>query len=158
MGETPKTATHILFNFTTAATILKLMETPYKQILPISFSTLLVDTLIDLGHRGGGRSAATHSIATAPVTALISYILIEYFLKLVNLNSLGLVDSNLLLLILTYSSLTHLFWDSLTYQGIHVPLIGWVSLSDVESQGALANIPPVASSIICILFFWARSV
>jgi hypothetical protein len=53
-----------------------------------------------------------------------------------------------------YASLLHLLLDSLTWQGIHVPLVGWVSLADLESQGAIANLIPVALSIALIYFFW----
>ncbi len=151
----PKTISHMLFNFTTASTILKLLGIPYNQILPISSVIMIVDGLIDLGHGDKGRSAVTHSIATAPVVALISYIMIEYFIGAVGLETILPIDSNLLLMMMVYASLTHLLWDYTTYQGIHVPLIGWVSLSDAESQGALANIPPILFSLIFIFLFWA---
>ncbi len=154
----PKTISHMLFNLTTASTILKLLGTPYNQILPTSMATLIVDWLIDLGHGDNGRSAITHSIATAPLIALTSYIMIEYFIGAVGLETILPIDSNLLLTMLVYASLTHLFWDYTTYQGIHVPLIGWVSLSDAESQGALANIPPIILSLACVFFFWAGRV
>lgn len=155
----PKTSAHTLLTFTSLATILKLLGTPYKDILLTVAPALFVDPLIDAGHTDSGRSVATHSIITAPIIGLLSYILTiiflsfsEPFMKHLGLN-LTLIETYGLYGCL-YASLLHLLLDSLTWQGIHVPAVGWVSLTGLESQGATANIIPVALSIALIYFFW----
>jgi hypothetical protein len=155
----PKTSAHILLTFTSLATILKLLGTPYKDILLTVAPALFVDPLIDAGHTDSGRSIATHSIATAPIIGFLTYILtiiflsfFESFMKHLGLN-LTLIEAYGLYGCL-YASLLHLLLDSLTWQGIHVPGLGWVSIADLESQGAIANIIPVALSITLIYLFW----
>jgi len=156
----PKTASHMLLTLTSLATLLKLAGVPYKSILPIVALGVFVDLLIDLGHTGSGRSIVTHSIATAPIVALLAYISTVVFMAILGplIKPLALdITSiqNLTLLGCLYTSLLHLILDSLTCQGIHVPALGWVSMADLESQGAVANIIPVAISIALIYFFWA---
>ena len=151
----PKTSAHMLLTLTSLATLLKLAGTPYKSILPIAAPGIFVDLLIDLGHTRSGRSVATHSIVTAPIVALLAYIFTATSASLIS-ESLRL-DGILELLTpytFLYASMLHLFLDSLTYQGIHVPALGWVSIADLESQGAVANIIPVALSLALIFFFW----
>jgi len=153
----PKTSAHMLLTLTSLATLLKLAGAPYKSILPIAAPGIFVDLLIDLGHTSSGRSIATHSIVTAPIVALLAYIftvvsasLVSESLRFLRLDILELLTPYTFL----YGSMLHLFLDSLTYQGIHVPVLGWVSLADLESQGAAANIIPVALSLALIYFFW----
>jgi len=151
----PKTSAHMLLTLTSLATLLKLAGAPYKSILPIAAPGIFVDLLIDLGHTRSGRSVATHSIVTAPIVALLAYIFTATSASLIS-ESLRL-DGILELLTpytFLYASMLHLFLDSLTYQGIHVPALGWVSIADLESQGAVANIIPVALSLALIFFFW----
>jgi hypothetical protein len=159
VDEMPKTSAHILLTFTSLATILKLLGTPYKDILLTVAPSLLVDPFIDAGHTDSGRSIATHSIITAPILGLLACILTVIFLSFLEplIKPLGLglklVETYGLYGCL-YASLLHLLLDSLTWQGIHVPLVGWVSLADLESQGAVANLIPVSLSIALIYFFW----
>jgi len=151
----PKTSAHMLLTLTSLATLLKLAGAPYKSILPIAAPGIFIDLLIDLGHTRSGRSIATHSIVTAPIVALLAYIFTATSASLIS-ESLRL-DGILELLTpytFLYASMLHLFLDSLTYQGIHVPALGWVSIADLESQGAVANIIPVALSLALIFFFW----
>ena len=67
------TSAHMMLTLTSLATILKLIGAPLRGILPAAAPATLADMLIDLGHTGSGRSAATHSIITAPIIALIAY-------------------------------------------------------------------------------------
>ena len=154
----PKTSAHMLLTLTSLATLLKLAGAPYESILPIAALGIFVDFLIDLGHTRSGRSIATHSIVTAPIVALLAYIFTATPASIIS-ESLRFLRLDGILELLTpytflYASMLHLFLDSFTYQGIHVPVLGWVSLADLESQGAAANIIPVALSLALIFFFW----
>jgi len=155
----PKTSAHMMLSFTSFATLLKLTGAPAASILPAAAATALTDALIDLGHGGSGRSAATHSIATAPAIALLACIPAMGLACLAGpaLKALGLDAALLGALTLwgcLYASLLHLMLDSLTWQGIHIPLIGWVNVMDLESLGAAANLIPISISLALILFFW----
>jgi len=147
----------MLLTFTSLATILKLIGVPSRYTLTSIAPVLLVDLMIDLGHTSSGRSAITHSIITAPIAGWLAYILTSASISLL-LEPL-MLDGGLLETFTPYgclyASLLHLLLDSLTYQGVHIPGLGWVSMADLESQGAVANIIPVAISIALIYFFWA---
>jgi len=155
----PGTSAHMMLTLTSFATILKLIGAPLRGILPAAAPAALADILIDLGHTGSGRSAATHSIVTAPIIALMAYMPAAALAYVAGplLEALGLEAATLLTLMLwgcLYASALHLLLDSLTWQGIHVPLMGWVSLADLESRGAAANLIPVSLSLLLILLFW----
>ena len=155
----PGTSAHMMLTLTSLATILKLIGAPLRGILPAAAPAALADILIDLGHTGSGRSAATHSIVTAPIIALMAYMPAAALAYVTGplLEALGLDAATLLTLMLwgcLYASALHLLLDSLTWQGIHVPLMGWVSLADLESRGAAANLIPVSLSLLLILLFW----
>jgi hypothetical protein len=148
-----------MLTLTSLATILRMLGAPLRGILPAAAPAMLTDTLIDLGHTGSGRSAATHSIITAPMIALIAYMPATALAYVAGplLEALGLDTMMLLTFMLwgcLYASILHLLLDSLTWQGIHVPLIGWVNLADLESQGAAANLIPVSLSLTLMLLFW----
>jgi hypothetical protein len=149
----------MLLTLTSLATILKLIGAPLRSILPAAAPATLTDTLIDLGHMGSGRSAATHLIITAPMIALIAYMpatALTYVARPL-LEALGLDTMMLLTFMLwgcVYASILHLLLDSLTWQGIHMPFVGWVNLADLESQGAAANLIPVSLSLTLMLLFW----
>jgi hypothetical protein len=149
----------MLLPLTSLATILRMPGAPLRSILPAAAPATLTDVLIDLGHMGSGRSAATHSIITAPMIALLAYIpatILAYFMRS-PLEALGLdimLLGTLMLCGCLYASILHLLLDSLTWQGIHMPFIGWVNLADLESQGAAANLIPASPSLTLILLFW----
>ena len=156
----PRTSVHMLLTLTSLATILKLLGVPYKNVLIAITPALFVILVIDLGHTSSGRSIITHSILTAPLIGLLVYLSTGLLIGFLNpfIKSLGLDTKSLENLILygcLYTSILHLLLDSLTYQGIHIPGLGWVSMADLESQGVLANIIPVAISIALVYFFWA---
>jgi len=88
----PSTSAHMMLTLTSLATILRLIGAPLRGILPAAAPATLADMLIDLGHTGSGRSAATHSIITAPIIALIAYMpaaTLAYIARLL-LEALGL--------------------------------------------------------------------
>ena len=155
----PGTSAHMMLTLTSLATILKLIGAPLRSILPAAAPAILADMLIDLGHTGSGRSAATHSIITAPIIALMAYMPAAALAYIAGplLEALGLEAATLLTLMLwgcLYASILHLSLDSLTWQGIHIPLIGWVNLAGLESRGAAANLIPVSLSLLLMLVFW----
>jgi len=155
----PSTSAHMMLTLTSLATILRLIGAPLRGILPAAAPATLADMLMDLGHTGSGRSAATHSIITAPIIALMAYMPAAALAYIAGplLEALGLDAATLLTLMLwgcIYAAALHLLLDSLTWQGIHIPFVGWVSLADLESRGAAANLIPVSLSLLLILLFW----
>jgi len=129
----PGTRAHMVYSFTVAATLARLAGLEAAWILVSGAVAALLDAVIDLGHHGCSRSAATHSIASAPAPLLAALIAAW----LAPLEAVGLAAGGLIQLgmIMSASFLGHLLLDSLTINGIHVPLIGWVSLANLESRG-----------------------
>ena len=149
----PGTKAHMIYSFTAAATLARLAGLEAAWILASGAMAALLDAVIDSGHHGCCRSAATHSIASAPAPLLVA--LLTGWLMPIEM--LGLVVSGLIQLgmIMSASFLGHLLWDSLTINGIHVPWIGWVSLAHLESRGAAANMIPILLAVAIILLFWS---
>jgi len=150
----PRTAAHTLFSAVAIATIMKMMGQGGLQILLAIPIAALVDAAIDAGHSGGGRSAVTHSLLSIPLISLASYLLLKEVWALLYIPIPIPLDDGWLLAIPLLTSSFHLLWDSLTIQGIHVPLAGWVSLADLSSRGAAANPIPTAAALLMLAAFW----
>jgi len=142
----PRTAAHTLFSAAAISTIMRMMGQGPLQILLAIPIAALVDAAIDAGHSGGGRSAVTHSLLSIPFISLASYLLLKAIWAMFCI-PIPLDDGWLLAIPLLTSSF-HLLWDSLTIQGIHVPLAGWVSLGNLSSRGAAANLIPTAAALL----------
>lgn len=155
---------HMISTFVISSTILKyLFEMDGLQILFNSIVVMFSDVIIDLGHDEEGRSWITHSVASAPIVALTPYIMLESFKALILPGTLQPIQQILnvfynptIVFLSIITGFIHLFWDSLTSQGIHVPGVGWVSLIDTPSIGFTANIIPISASLMIIYFFWCR--
>ncbi|MEM2370545.1 MAG: hypothetical protein QXF17_01065 [Ignisphaera sp.] len=160
----PMLNVHMLSTFTISSTILKhLFWMDGLQILLNSIVVMFSDVIIDLGHGEEGRSWITHSVASAPIVALTPYIMLESLKALILPGTLQPIQQILdifyspaIVFLSIINGFMHLFWDSLTTQGIHVPGIGWVSLIDTPSIGFTANIIPISASLMIIYFFWCR--
>jgi len=150
----PKTAVHMLFTLVSVATMMKFMGATPLQTLTMIILAASVDILIDLGHHGGGRSPATHSILTAPLISALIYIFARTGESI--LGGSYMPSDVIALTTLIYASILHLVWDSLTYQGIHIPFKGWVSLSGLSSREATANLIPMIPTLILLFAFWVR--
>ena len=146
----PGTKVHMIWSFTFASTLARLMGFSPIWILCSATMAAALDALIDLGHEGYERSAATHSLAAAPIPLILALIIAK-------LSPGGVACLEELGAILTVSMLGHLFWDSLTVDGVHVPFAGWVRLASLRSRGAVANALPIVSAAILTLAFWHPS-
>ena len=142
----------MIYSFTVASTLARLMGLGAFWILISGVMAAILDSIIDSGHRGHRRSAITHSIASAPAPLIIAFIAG----LLMPLTGIGFEMDVLIQLglIMSASFLGHLFWDSLTVNGIHVPGAGWVSLAHFESRGVI-NMIPVLFAVAIILLFWS---
>jgi len=148
----PGTKAHMIFSFVLASTLARLLGLNAAWIAASAILASLLDAFIDLGHRGYRRSAVTHSIALAPAPLLapLSAVFLPHLAE-ASLNICALTSFGLVLL---SCFLGHLFWDSLTVNGIHVPGMGWVSLANLESRSAVANAMPILLAIVITLLFW----
>jgi len=142
----------MIYSFTVASTLARLMGLGSFWILVSAVLAAVLDIIIDSGHKSCKRSAVTHSIASVPVPFLTTLFII-WFVPLIDLDFIVTIFIRVGL-ILSISFLGHLFWDSLTVNGIHVPGVGWVSLAHLESRGAAANIIPILFTVIIISLFW----
>lgn len=152
----PGLSVHTLWTFTLSLTILRHLGAGDVQMILGAIAVSFTDKIIDLGHDEHGRSWITHSLATAPIISLTPYLIIKSLITPIldlaplqpplaePLNDVGVILSSIL------AGLTHLLWDSLTVQGIHVPGAGWVSLAGLSSRGLLANLAPAAASLAII--------
>jgi len=150
----PKTAVHMLFTLVSVATLMKLIGATPLQILTMTILATSVDLVMDLGHHGGGRSRITHSVLTAPLSSALIYIFAKTGEPI--LEASYMPSDVVALTALIYASILHLAWDSLTYQGIHIPFKGWVSLGNLSSRGATANLIPMIPTLILLFAFWVR--
>ena len=150
----PKTVVHALFTLVSVATMMKLIGTTPLQTIAMMILAASVDFVIDLGHHGGGRSRATHSILTAPLISAFIYMLAKMGEPI--LGASYMPSDMIAMAGLVYASILHLAWDSLTYQGIHIPFKGWVSLSSLSSKGVAANLIPMIPTLILLFAFWMR--
>jgi len=142
----------MIYSFAIAATLAKLTGFGGLWVLFSGLLACILDGIIDAGHRGRRRSAVTHSVASTPVP-LLAAVIVAKFVLLPHVEPTAFYVG----LILFISCLGHLFWDSLTLNGVHVPGVGWVSLANLESSGWVANAMPVLAAIVIIFLFWYGS-
>ncbi|MEM1808905.1 MAG: hypothetical protein QXL31_05915 [Thermosphaera sp.] len=147
--DVPKTSSHMIFSFVATSTLAKLSSLPPVHVLLLGAAAAVLDQIIDLGHEGGRRSGLTHSIASIPALLALASLIAS---SAPEWGPAAWLARCFWLMLL--AALGHLLWDSLTVNGVHIPLIGWVSLASLDSQGAAANLPPILAAMLAVYLFW----